>query len=83
MLINPSLLLDRTETSRQNVPLQLAYTYTPCIVSVAVPGNTCTRCNATVGRKIILDRLEIARGKGSIIRGIERKASIFEGNDPR
>lgn len=43
-------------------------------------GNTCTRCNATVGRKIILDRLEIARGKGSIIRGIERKASIFEGN---
>lgn len=46
-------------------------------------GNTCTRCNATVGRKIILDRLEIARGKGSIIRGIERKASIFEGNDPR
>lgn len=78
MLINPSLLLDRTETSRQNVPLQLAYTYTPCIVSVAVP---CTRCNATVGRKIILDRLEIARG--SIIRGIERKASIFEGNDPR
>lgn len=49
----PSPLLERTETSRQNVSLQVAYTYsTACIVNIVVVV-TCTRCNATVGRKIV------------------------------